>query len=165
LAQLAFLSCAAQVPHSLARIVPLSRGALLPGLLLPQQTRRTSRVTQRNQVNQRRLEIRPSPFGSFPHTVARLSLALPYRLKVPRLPSLERHSSQDRKQRRRRPGFMSTAAAELGSPQLEFFFAMPRWARPWICLGEPVLRRHLAAITHVPGAPLRGIEGEDRHLR
>jgi hypothetical protein len=45
------------------------------------------------------------------HTVARLSLALPCRLKVPRLPSLERHSSRERKQRRRRPGFVSTAVA------------------------------------------------------
>jgi hypothetical protein len=45
------------------------------------------------------------------HTVERLSLALPCRLKVPRLPSLERHSSRERKQRRRRPGFVCTAVA------------------------------------------------------
>jgi hypothetical protein len=31
-----------------------------------------------------------------------------------------------------------------------------RWARPWICLGEAVLRRRLAATTSVPVASSRG---------
>jgi hypothetical protein len=63
--------------------------------------------------------------------------------------------------RTQKPDVLRSVAAELGSPQLEFFFAMSRWARPWICLGEPMLRRHLAAITHVPVAPSRGTEGEE----
>jgi hypothetical protein len=38
---------------------------------------------------------------------------------------------------------------------------MSRWARPWICLGEAVLQRRLAATTHVPVVPSRGTEEEE----